>query len=108
MLGDVTDEAAKLALMDLRSDKSTGPDALPARILKECANVLAYPFRTLARLIMLQGRWPEIWIEHWIIPLHKKNNVYSASNYRGVHLTAQLSKALERLLQGFFYAICDS
>jgi hypothetical protein len=30
--------------------------------------------------------------------LHKKKSVYDASNYRGIHLTAQLSKVAERIL----------
>jgi hypothetical protein len=34
--------------------------------------------------------------------LYKKGSVYAAGNYRGVHLTAQLSKAMERLLGVLF------
>ena len=40
--------------------------------------------------------WP--WREHWIVPIFKKKAVFAASNYRGIHLTAQLSKVVERLL----------
>ena len=32
-------------------------------------------------------------------PLHKKKSVFQPGNYRGVHLTAQLSKVVERMLQ---------
>ena len=35
---------------------------------------------------------------HWIVPLYKKNAVFKPGNYRGIHLTAQLSKVMERLL----------
>ena len=42
---------------------------------------------------------------HWVVPLHKKDTVYVASNYRGVPLTSQLSKAMERL-QRTFLAVC--
>jgi hypothetical protein len=31
--------------------------------------------------------------------LYKKNSVYNPSNYRGIHLTAQLAKVVERLLK---------
>ena len=44
---------------------------------------------------MARGRWPEKRIIHWIVPLHKKGSVYAAGNYRGVHVTAQISKAME-------------
>ena len=33
-----------------------------------------------------------------MVPLYKKNNVYQSKNYRGIHLTTQLSKVVERLL----------
>jgi len=40
-----------------------------------------------------------MWLQHWIAPLHKKKSIFQPSNYRGVHLTAQLSKVVERLLK---------
>ena len=35
---------------------------------------------------------------HWIVPLFKKGAVFQPGNYRGIHLTAQISKAMERFL----------
>jgi hypothetical protein len=101
-LAEVTEERAERILTGLRTDSATGPDNLPTRILKECAKQLAKPFSTLAKRILKEGRWPEAWMIHWIVPLHKRNNVFLAGNYRGVHLTAQLSKAMERLLRTLF------
>jgi hypothetical protein len=101
-LNKITEEHAEKVLSDLRRDSATGPDELPARILKECAKELARPLCMLAEIIMSQGRWPEAWIMHWIVPLHKKGKVFLALNYRGVHLTAQISKAMERLLRTLF------
>ena len=51
---------------------------------------------------MAEGRWPEPWMLHWIVPLYKRKSVYDAGNYRGVHLTAQISKAMERQLRMLF------
>jgi hypothetical protein len=99
---EVIVQAALEVLDALRVDSGTGPDLLPARILKECARVLAKPFSMLANIILRKGRWPEVWITHWIVPIYKRGSVYAAQNYRGVHLTAQLSKAMERLLSKLF------
>ena len=52
----------------------------------------------LARRILHTGRWPASWKLHWILPLYKRKFVFQAGNYRGVHLTSQLSKVVERLL----------
>jgi hypothetical protein len=77
----------------------TRPDELPARILKECAEELALPITILVMRILAHGKWPNIWRVHWIIPLYKRAAVYKSKNYRGVHMTPQISKAVERVLK---------
>lgn len=99
-LGSESD--ALQVLTELRADSGTGPEGVPARVLKYCAAQLARPLLLLAASALAWGRWPEVWLEHWIPPLYKKGATWKAGNYRGVHLTAQLSKAAERLLQVSF------
>jgi hypothetical protein len=101
-LADLKDEQAEKILDGLREDSATGPDLLPAKVLKKCARYLSKPICKLARKILTEGRWPEIWVLHWIVPLHKRRTVFLAANYRGVHLTSQLSKVMERLLRHLF------
>ena len=82
----------------INDDKATGPDLLATKVLKRCAKSLALPTAKLARAMLLVGKWPENWRVHWVVPLYKKKSVYDPLNYRGVHLSAQLSKVVERLL----------
>ena len=96
---EITEDIVEKTLSELRCDSATGPDAIPTKIMKECAKQLARPLFILANRILDTGRWPDIWMVRWIVPLHKKNNVYTASNYRGVHLTAQASKVMERVIR---------
>jgi hypothetical protein len=98
----VTERCAEDVLKRLNEDSGTGPDILPARILKHCASALARPVQLLTLCILSAGIWPELWLQHWIVPLYKKKNVYSPGNYRGIHLTAQLSKVVERLLKKLY------
>ena len=67
-------------------------------LLRNLASVLCFPFARLARRIVQTGKWPSSWKVHWICPLHKRKSRASAANYRGLQLTSQLSKAMERLL----------
>ena len=83
-------------------DKSTGPDQLPGRVLKACARELALPITMLAKQMLVQGVWPDCWRDHWLAPVYKKGAVAKATNYRGVHLTCILSKALERVISEVF------
>ena len=96
---NLTEKNAKDVMDKLREDSGTGPDLLPARILKHCADVLAKPVLFLTMCILHAGVWPQLWRHHWITPLFKKKNVYNPENYRGIHLTPQLSKVVERLLK---------
>ena len=90
--------ATRKILQDINADKSTGPDSLPGRILKECAEELAAPITLLAKRLLVLGEWPDCWRRHWISPLYKKEATSQAKNYRGVHLTAVLSKTVERII----------
>ncbi len=94
-------------LLDLDESSGTGPDMLGTKILKRCASVLALPIAILVRSILVQRRWPTIWTQHWVCPLYKRKSVYDADNYRGVHLTSQLSKVVERVLAIFFIPRLD-
>ena len=49
---------AKKALKELEVDTATGPDKLPARILRECAEELALPVTLLIRKLLSEGCWP--------------------------------------------------
>ena len=82
----------------LDAQSGTGPDLLPTRILKLCSAHLAALIQRLANLILDSGAWPECWRIHWVAPIHKRSAVFLPQNYRGIHLTAQLSKVIERLL----------
>ena len=89
---------SKKVLRNLREDSGTGPDGLPARIFRRCADVLALPIIVLIRLIIALGIWPQDWKLHWLYPLYKRKAKSSVNNYRGIHLTTQLSKVAERIL----------
>ena len=89
-------------LSSLRADSGTGPDLLPARVLKMCARSLAVPVCLLARSILAHSRWPACWCDHWIYALYKRHAMSDPDNYRGLQLTPQLSKVVERLIASLF------
>ncbi len=83
-------------LKELDETSGTGPDLLPARILKKCSAELTWPITLLTRKLLHEGRWPNCWRTHWVQSIFKKGSKAEAKNYRGVHLTPQLSKVVER------------
>ena len=69
-----TYKAVPEILTSLKEDSGTGPDLLPAQILKICAKELAEPVCRLTQRILDTGMWPTLWTLHWIVPLLKKTN----------------------------------
>ncbi len=85
-------------LKGLKENSGTGPDRLAARVLRRCRAELEMPVTLLARIIFNNARWPEPWRLHWIHPLFKKKSRADPTNYRGIHLTPQISKVIERVI----------
>ena len=100
--GMPTVEATEKALHSLDEDSALGPDLVPTRILKRCSHVLAPILHRLIVAILALGEWPALWMIHWVVPLFKRKSVYDAANYRGIHLTSQISKVVERVIASLF------
>ena len=80
----------------LDDSSGTGPDLLLARVLKQCAAELALPVTLLVRKLINEHCWPACWRLHWVHAIHKKDPKAEGRNFRGVHLTPQLSKVVKR------------
>ena len=79
-----------------------GPDLVPTRILKRCSHVLAPILHRLIGAMLALGEWPALWMIHWVVPLFKRKSVYDDANYRGIHLTSQISNVVERVIAFLF------
>ena len=86
-------------LQNLDIDSGTGPDNIAIIVLKQCRHTLSLPLTKLFRAILRQGRWPETWTVHWIMPLYKRKLIFDPNNYRGIYLTSQILKLAERVLR---------
>ena len=58
-------------LASLDESKATGPDHIPASILKRIAKEICVPFTILCRRLLQETCWPQIWRLHVICPLYK-------------------------------------
>jgi hypothetical protein len=85
-------------LMDLNPNKATGPDQIPAYILKTGAEELAQILTILFQLSLDQGQVPNEWREAWVTPIFKKGDKHQPSNYRPISLTSIVCKVLEHVV----------
>ena len=83
-------------LLSLDTNKATGPDEIPPRILKECAHQIAPSLCLLFNQSLEHGSLPKKWKLANIIPIHKKGDISNVENYRPISLLSVISKVLER------------
>ena len=78
--------------------KATGPDGIPARVLKRCAAELSQPLSQLFSLCFQRGTQPSLWKTANVVPIHKKRSRTAVQNYRPVSLLSVLSKVMEKVV----------
>ncbi len=92
-------------LSKLDIEKATGPDSIPARVLKKCAPELAKPFARLFQLLLDKQYMPKQWKIAHVIPCYKKKDKHDPNNYRPVSLLSIISKVMEALINR---ALCSA
>ena len=89
-------------LKKLDINTAVGLDGIGAVVLKRMALVIDVPLSKIIRKIISTGIWPDVWMTHWISPLFKRGAPSNSENYRGIHLTPQVSKVVERFFAHSF------
>ena len=95
-----------LLLRELSAHKACGPDGLSARIIKECADVLAVPLEIICDISVNTGVFPTVWKQANVIPVFKKGSRKLPENYRPVSLLPICSKILEKVVCESLLRVC--
>ena len=90
-------------LATLDTSKACGPDNIPPCLLKECTNQIAPSLCALFNISLRTARIPSEWKKANVTPVHKKDSMEPAQNYRPVSVLCILSKVLERCVCIKFY-----
>ena len=85
-------------LKDINPSKASGPDAIPAKILKECAASIAPILSKIYQKSLNSGHLPQAWLDANVTPIYKKGDRTNPGNYRPVSLTSIPCKLLEHIL----------
>lgn len=82
----------------LPNKSSSGPDGISSIMLKNTADSLACPLSFIFNLSLKTSTVPSAWKVSNVVPLHKKGDRCSVSNYRPISLQPIVSKVMERLI----------
>jgi len=96
----LSDDAITSAIKAIPSDSASGPDGIPAILLKNCAKELLSPLRIIWEESFDCGTVPKYYKDTIITPLYKKGDRARAVNYRPVALTSHVIKVFERVIRG--------
>jgi hypothetical protein len=78
--------------------KASGPDEIPARLLKTVANEIAPVMQCLFQQSYDQGVLPDDWKNALVTALHKKGSKSDPGNYRPISLTCITCKIMEHVV----------
>ena len=85
-------------LKNLNQNKATGPDELPARVLKETAVEIAPIITHIFQQSNNTSRLTDDWLQALVTPIHNKNLKSDPTNYRPISLTCILSNVIEHII----------
>ena len=94
----VTVSGVEKLLKNLQPHKASGPDDVPARVLKECATSISPILQKIYQKSLSTGNLPEDWLNANVTPIYKKGDRTKPSNYRPISLTCIACKQLEHIL----------
>ena len=104
-LMQVTESEVLRTLNSIDVNKSSGSDALPAKLIRMIALLIVTPLTQLFNKSLALGIFPNSWKEANVTPIFKKKGSASdPQNYRPISLLPTLSKVLERLVFNQIYA----
>ena len=101
------DELAE-AIEEMRNNAASGPDGIPAILLKKCKTVLSEALAIFWNEYMEVGNIPISLKSFLIPPIHKGGNKSEAANYRPVALTSHIIKIYEKVIRNRLTAHLDN
>lgn len=94
-------------IKDIKSKKSSGPDAIPIFVLKKLPVSVHEVLAKLINCILSIGYYPSTWKAAHVIPIHKPGKpANEAKSYRPISLLNSLSKILEKVLHARILGYC--
>ena len=97
----ITIDMVKKAISQMKAGKAPGLSGIVVEMIRAAGDMGASMIRDLAVAIIRDGKVPSDWEQSFIVCLYKgKGDALERGNYRGLKLTEQVMKILERIVDG--------
>ena len=95
----ITIDMVKKAISHMKAGKAPGPSGIVVMMIRAAGDMGASMICDLAAAIIHDGKVPSNWEQSFIVCLYKgKGDALERCNYRGLKLTEQVMKVLERIV----------
>ena len=99
----------KKAISQMKAGKAPGPSGIVVEMIRAAGDLGASMIRDLAAAIIHDGKVPSDWEQSFIVCLYKgKGGALERGNYRGLKLTEQVMKVLERIVDGLIRQVVST
>ena len=95
-------------ISSLNSNKASGPNSIPYRILLLLKNEISKQLADLFNLSFMTGIFPSVLKIAKVVPVFKKDSKLDYSNYRPITLLSNIEKILEKLMYKRLYTLLDN
>ena len=97
----ITIDMVKTAISKMKAGKGPGPSDIVVEMIRAAGDTGPSMIRDLAVAIIRDGRVPSNWEQSFTVCLYKgKGDALDRANYRGLKLTEQVMKVLQRIVDG--------
>ena len=95
-------------ISSLNSNKASGPNRIPYRILLLLKNEISKQLADLFNLSFMTGVFPSVFKTAKVVPVFKKDSKLDYSNYCPISLLSNVKKILEKLMYKRLYTFLNS
>ncbi|KAK3095789.1 hypothetical protein FSP39_019145 [Pinctada imbricata] len=100
---DITAQEIIDQIKILDPKKACGPDVFSHIMLKKVCNAIAFPLSIIFNKSIELGKFPSHWKHAHVLPIHKKGDKSTPSNYRPISLLSCIGKLFERVMFKHLY-----
>ena len=95
-------------ISSLNSNKASGPNSIPYRILFLLKNEISKQLADFFNLSFMTGVFPSVLKTATVVPIFKKDSKLNYSNYRPISLLPNIEKILEKLMYERLYTFLNN
>lgn len=99
----INEEFTLAYLKKMKTGKAVGLDGIPARLLKDSAEIICKPLTKIVNSSLATGIVPTDWKTARVIPVSKNARTEDLNNYRPISVLPLVSKVLERAVHSELY-----